>query len=121
MAHIENERQYKWALARVEELLPLVKEETPMDDPNIIELTLLSELVADYSDIHYSIGKPTLVEVMELRLYEMKLTQKNLSEMLGVSPSRISDYMNGKCEPTLKIGREISRQLNISPAVVLGV
>jgi HTH-type transcriptional regulator/antitoxin HigA len=29
--------------------------------------------------------------------------------------------MNGKSEPSLKIGREISKQLNIDPAIVLGV
>jgi HTH-type transcriptional regulator/antitoxin HigA len=29
--------------------------------------------------------------------------------------------MNGKSEPSLKIGRELSRQPNIDPAVVLGV
>ena len=32
-----------------------------------------------------------------------------------------SNQMNGKSEPSLKIGRELSRQLNIDPAVVLGV
>ena len=32
-----------------------------------------------------------------------------------------SNQMNGKSEPSLKIGRELSRQLNIEPAVVLGV
>jgi HTH-type transcriptional regulator/antitoxin HigA len=29
--------------------------------------------------------------------------------------------MNGKSKPSLKIGREISKQLNIDPAIVLGV
>jgi len=29
--------------------------------------------------------------------------------------------MNGKSEPSLKIGRELSRKLNIDPAIVLGV
>ena len=46
---IENEAQYKWAIEKVEELLPLVDDQTPLDDPNSIELQLLSNLVADYS------------------------------------------------------------------------
>ena len=33
----------------------------------------------------------------------------------------VSEIMNGKSEPSLKIGREISRQLNIDLAIVLGV
>ena len=32
-----------------------------------------------------------------------------------------SNQMNGKSEPSLKLGRELIRQLNIDPAVVLGV
>lgn len=62
MTKIENEDQYRWALQRVEELLPLVTDTTPLTDPNSIELELLSGLVADYSEEHYSIGTPTLAE-----------------------------------------------------------
>ena len=49
MAKIENEIQYEWAVKRVEQLLPLVNDETPETDSNYIELVLLSNLVADYS------------------------------------------------------------------------
>lgn len=59
MTKIENKEQYEWAVARVEQLLPLVKDGTPLTDPNSIELELLSNLVADYSEEHFSIGKPS--------------------------------------------------------------
>ena len=57
----------------------------------------------------------------KLRLYEMGITQSKLAEMLGLSNARVSEILNGKSEASLKIGRELSRQLNIDPAVVLGV
>lgn len=56
MTKIENESQYEWAVSRVEQLLPLVNDDTPETDPNYIELALLSNLVADYSEEHYPIG-----------------------------------------------------------------
>ena len=121
MTKIENQTQYEWAVKRVEELLPLVKDDTPLDDPNSIELALLSNLVADYSEEHFSLGEPSLVDVLKLRMYEMGLNQKSLSQLIGVSPSRLSDYISGKCEPTLKVAREISRKLNIDANIVLGV
>lgn len=99
----------------------MVDDNTPLDDPNSIELELLSNLVADYSDEHFAIGEPTLVDVLKLRMYEMGLTQKALSALIGVSPSRLSDYVSGKCEPTLKVAREMSRKLNIDANIVLGV
>ena len=64
MARIENEQQYNWAVDRVEQLLPLVTDETPRNDPNSIELELLSNLVADYSDEHYPIGRPSALNVI---------------------------------------------------------
>ncbi len=96
-------------------------EDTPSDSPEMIELELLGNLVADYEEVHYAIGEPSLVDVIKLRMYEMGLTQAALAKLIGVSPSRICDYLNGKSEPTMKIGREISRKLNINPAIVLGI
>ena len=121
MTKIENQMQYEWAVSRVEELLPLVNDTTPVDDPNSIELELLSNLVADYSEEHFSLGTPTLADIIKLRMYEMGLTQANLAKLLKVSPSRISEYLSGKSEPTLKIAREISIQLGIYANIVLGV
>ena len=71
MTRIENEQQYNWAVARVEELLPLVTDETPRSDPHSIELELLSHLVADYSDEHYSIGRPSTLNI----IHEMMATR----------------------------------------------
>ena len=121
MTKIETKAQYEWAVKRVEELLPAVTDETPLDDPNSIELELLSNLVADYSEAHFALGKPTLVDVLKLRMYEMGLNQKALAKLIGVSSSRLSDYISGKCEPTLKVARDISRKLNIDANIVLGV
>ena len=64
MTKIENEQQYEWTVARVEQLLPLVTDETPRTDPNSIELELLSNLVADYSDEHFAIGKPSTMNII---------------------------------------------------------
>ena len=121
MAKIENEIQYNWAINRVEELLDLVDDDTPLDNPNSVELQLLSNMVADYSEEHFSLGEPSLADVIKLRMYEMGINQKTLSQLLEVSPSRVSDYLTGKSEPTLPVARNICRNLNINASVVLGL
>ena len=121
MTRIENMEQYEWAVARVEELLPLVDDNTPRTDPNSIELELLSNLVADFSEAHFSIGKPSLGDVIRMRMAELGITQSKLAEILGLSASRVSDYITGKSEPTLKVARDLSVKLDIAPAVVLGI
>jgi HTH-type transcriptional regulator/antitoxin HigA len=52
---------------------------------------------------------------------ERGLNQKLLSELLGVSTSRVSEYLTGKSEPTLKVARTISEKLEIEASIVLGV
>ena len=120
MTQIKNETQYKATLKRIEERLKVVSNETPATDKDFIELELISNLVADYEEVHYPIKPLSLVETMELRMFEMGLTRKKLSEMLNLSKSTISDILTGKREPTLKTAREISRKLNIDASVVLG-
>ena len=107
MAQIKTEKQYKAACERINELLKIVSNDTPADDKNMLELDLISDLVADYEAAHYPIAAPTLVETNKLRMYEMGLTQTKLAEMLGQSTARISEIITGKCEPSLKTGREI--------------
>jgi HTH-type transcriptional regulator/antitoxin HigA len=121
MTRIENEVQYQWAVAKVEKLLPLVNDHTLPDDPSYIELALLSNLVADYSDGHFALGSPTLVDSIRLRMYEMGLTQKALSDLLGISPKRINEIITGRKEPTYHIARDISKKLDIDASIVLGV
>ena len=120
MSKITKE-QYEFALSRIEELLPLVDDSTPANDKNAVELSLLSDVVIAYDKEHYPIGKPTVAELIELSLEEKGLTQKQLANEIGVSPSRISDYVSGRSEPTLKVARMLCQVLGIQPAAMLGL
>ncbi|MBQ6286237.1 MAG: helix-turn-helix domain-containing protein [Bacteroidales bacterium] len=121
MTRIENEEQYNSVMARIEELLKIVNDETPVGDKDSVELVLLSNLVADYEDAHYPIKKPSLVGILKLRMYELGLTQAGLAALLGINQSKVSEILSGKSEPTLKQARTMVSTLNISPSVVLGV
>ena len=122
MAQIKTEREYEAAMKRIDELLPLTwGDNVPEDSPENIELNLLSDLVAEYEDVHYPIAAPSLVEVLKLRLYEMGLTQKNAAELLGISSPRMSEIMHGKIEPSLSLARTMCLKLNITPEMALGL
>lgn len=121
MTKIETSVQYKATCERMEELLKIVDNNTPSDNKDFVELDLISNLIADYEEEHFPVGKPDLIEVIKLRMYEMDLNQTKLSALLGVSKSRVSEYLTGKSEPTLQVARNISQKLNISPSIVLGV
>lgn len=67
------------------------------------------------------LSRPTLAEAIKFCMHERGLSQKALSEFFGISTSRVSEYLNGKSEPTLKVAKEISRKLDIEASIVLGV
>ncbi len=121
MRTIKTKQEYNAVSKRIEELLEIVNNNTPTDNKGFIELDLLSDLVADYEEVNEPIKTPSLVEVIKLRMYERGLNQKRLSELLGISTSRISEYLTGKSEPPLKVAREISIKLDIDSTIVLGI
>lgn len=118
MGRITKE-QYEFALTRIEELLPLVNDDTPANDRNAIELTMMSDVVIEYENEHYPIGKPTVAQLIQISLEEKNMSQKQLAQKIGVSPSRISDYISGRAEPTLKVARMLCMTLGITPAAML--
>jgi HTH-type transcriptional regulator/antitoxin HigA len=118
---IKSEKEYSAIVERIEELLSNPENIENPDAKGYVELNLLSDLVADYEETFHPIQPPTLAEAIKLRMQERGLSQKTLSEFLGISTSRISEYLNGKSEPTLKVAREISRKLDIEASIVLGV
>jgi len=112
--------QYEKLYERIEELLKVVDDDTPVTDKNMIELEVLSLLVSEYEEKHYPVEPPNLIEMVRERMTEMRLSQKDLADLLGVSPPRISEYLNGKSEPTLKVARQMYRKLDIDPEILLG-
>jgi HTH-type transcriptional regulator/antitoxin HigA len=116
-----NQMRYEYALNRVEELLPLVNDAMPASTPESMELAIMSEFVIAYEKEHFPIGKPTVSELIQDSLEEKSMTQKQLAAMIGVSPSRVSDYVSGRAEPTLRIAKALCAVLGISPVLMLGL
>lgn len=116
-----TEEQYKFAQERVEALLTEVDDSTPLDDPKAVELMMMSDIVIDYEKEHFPIEKPTVAELIANGLKESNITQKQLAMELGISTTRVNDFVSGKSEPSLRLAGSICRRLNIKPAAMLMV
>ena len=57
-----TEAVYKTALARIEELLPLVTDDTSPEDRRAIELKIMSDIVIEYEEYHFPIGNPSIYQ-----------------------------------------------------------
>ncbi len=86
----------------------------------LARLEALGKEVAVFEKEHYAIPAPeTLSEMIELRMYELKLNQKSLAERMGISPPKLSLILNGKQEPDLFFLKQCKKVLNIPAEFIL--
>lgn len=119
MSKLITQEEYVKANLRLEELIDIVDDSTPLEDPLAKEFLKISDIIEQYEEIHFPIGLPTLVEMIELRMFEMGLKRKDLAALLNTSASRISDYLNGKREITLNVAKALHQKLNIDSDIIL--
>ena len=121
MAHIKTEKEYATIMARIDQLLFETNEETPIDDPRLIELDMLLALVEEYEKEVCPINPPTLAEMIIYRMHEMNLTQKELSKALDMTAPRLSEILNERKDPTYRQSQKIAPTLKIDVNIVLAV
>ena len=121
MAHIKTEKEYAAIMARIDQLFHETDENTPVEDPRLIELDMLSALVEEYEKEVCPIQPPTLAEMILFRMHEMNLTQKELSRLLDITAPRLSEILNGKKDPTYRQAQKIATTLNIDAGIVLAI
>lgn len=112
-------KEYVEASIRLEMLLKEVDNDLDEDSPQMKELVKVSDIIEQYEETHFPMGLPTLIEMIELRMFEMGLKRKDLAILLDTSASRISDYLNGKREITLNVAKALHQKLNIDSDIIL--
>ena len=111
--------EYTKANIRLNEMIDLVNDETSEDDPLMVEFLNITEIIETYEKEHFQIDYPDLKEVIRLRMYELRLKQKDLSTLLGVSSTRVSEYLSGKRPITLEVAKSLHKKLNIDAEIIL--
>lgn len=111
--------EYTRANIRLNEMIDLVNDETLENDPLMVEFLKISETIEIYEKEHFQIDYPDLKDVIKLRMYELRLKQKDLSALLGVSSTRISEYLSGKRPITLEVAKSLHKKLNIDAEIIL--
>jgi len=122
---INSEEEYRQVMERVEIYLQKSTAQGGSNALNLHEkeelrhLSLLAEAWEDGVPL-MSIRQPrTLTEMLELKMYERKLKQKDLAALLGVSATRLSEVMQGKRKVNMDLAKRLYQKLDISAAFIL--
>lgn len=110
---IKTEEQYEKALERLNEVF-----EANDDTDEGQEAELLALLIENYEEENYSIHKPDPIVAIKIRMEEMKLKQKDLIGVLG-SKGIVSEVLNKRRKLTVKMIRNVSERLKITPDVLI--
>src|ERR1041384_4503687 len=97
---VTNDREHAALLEQVDVLMKKGERNvTPEESQEIRQMGLALQA---YEMEVYPIQAPkTLEGMIELKMYEMKLKQKDLADTLGISPVKLSMIINGKQKPDL--------------------
>ena len=110
---IKSEIDYRNALKRLEVIF-----DAPADTKEGDEAEVLSLLVENYENEHYSIDAPDPIEAIKIRMEELNMRQKDLVGIIG-GKSRVSEILNRKKRLTVEMIRELERILQISASVLV--
>lgn len=117
--NIMTNSEYKKKSKRLEDLLKQMTNEGELSKLNEKEMDKISDEIALYEDENYAFEASNLVEMIELRMCQRKLKQKDVAKILGTTPSRISEIINGKRGLTIDLARGLYTKLNIDPELIL--
>ncbi|MBO0930922.1 helix-turn-helix domain-containing protein [Fibrella aquatilis] len=113
---ISTETAYKQAFAQFDELIARMGDNEALQN----EARALAEAIQAYEQAHIPFPKPTtLIGMIELKMYERRLKQKDLAQLLNVETSRISELLNGKRRLTLDLAKQLHEKLDIDGNFIL--
>lgn len=115
---IENERDYNTTMKKIDVLMK--KGENNLTNKEAEELRILALAAQAYEKSIYTIPAPrTLEGLIELKMYERRLKQKELAKLLGIGEPKLSQIMSKKRKPDVAFLKAAHKLLGIDGNILL--
>jgi HTH-type transcriptional regulator/antitoxin HigA len=114
---ISTENEYNEAFRKIDSLIAENFESSEAKQKEFLEV---AKAIQEYEKKYYPIPKPeTVIEMVELKMYERKITQKQLSVILEITTDKLSQILNGKREPDVTFLKAVYLKLGVDPGFLL--
>jgi HTH-type transcriptional regulator/antitoxin HigA len=115
-----NEASYNKMMEEINRLQS--KGEANLSNEELATLRTLALEAQAYEKTVYTIPAPTtLAGLIELRMYELKLKQRDAAKLLGLSDAKLSLILNGKQKPDVALLKAAHNNLHIDANLLLEV
>lgn len=122
---ITSESDYQMVMEKVEAYLQKATQNggfhtlDAQERTELQHLSLLAEAWEDRVPLMPIKQPKTLTEMIELKMYERKMKQKDLAMLLGISATRLSQVMQNKRKVNMDLAKRLYKELKIDPAFIL--
>lgn len=118
MKKINNDADYNKVMAKIDSLM--AKGSKNVSQEELAEIRKWALSAQSYEQEKYIIEAPTTLSGMiEMRMFELKLKQKDLAEKLNISNAKLSLIMNGKQKPDIDFLKAVYTKLNVDAEFIL--
>jgi antitoxin component HigA of HigAB toxin-antitoxin module len=118
---IKSKREYHQTMIQVYDLMN--KGEHSLSEDELSKLSVMAEVAEKYENEVLGLGvlktPKTIPEMVELKMFEQKISQTTLAEKLGFSPSKVSEILSGKRKPDVPFLKGIYEKLQIDADFLL--
>jgi HTH-type transcriptional regulator / antitoxin HigA len=118
---ITNEIEFEEASKIIDLLIDADMIEDPIERKKALDiLEAVTILAIEYEKKHYPISKPNPIEAIKERMEQLNLSQKDVATYFG-GENRVSEILTGKRKLTIRMIKELHKNLNISTDILLGI
>ncbi len=118
-----TKKEFEVAEIKMNELLAIATKKGGFDKltkKEGAELEKYTQLVNAYEEKHYTIPLPeTLQGLIELKMYENKLKQKELAKMLQITETKLSEILHQKRKPSISFLKALHQVFDIDGNLLL--
>src|SRR5579872_4713270 len=107
---IKDKSDYAAVMTKIDTLMAKGSENVSKEE--LAEIRALALAAQLYEQQQYVVAAPsTLSGMIEMRMYEMRLKQKDLAKKLNISDAKLSLIMNGKQKPDVDFLKAVYTEL----------
>jgi HTH-type transcriptional regulator/antitoxin HigA len=118
MKTILNETDYSQLMGKIDALMARGSQNVSKEE--LEELREMALAAQAYEQSKYVINAPdTLIGMIEMKMFEMNLNQKELADKLNISTTKLSLIMNGKQKADVAFLKAVHKVLHIDAGFVL--
>jgi len=104
---ITNKKQYSGIMAAIENLM--LKGEANLSQSELNEIGRISTLAESWEDENDPLKPVTIAGMIELKMFENRMKQRELATMLGITTTRLNEVLNGKRKVNMDLAKSYTK------------